>query len=190
MSDTAGRPAEDPIIKVVDEPTDCPFPAELLTKRFGFGGIAMTDGEIARCLNARRHLGVGVVARVQLACAAVPKPLKDGLRPAYPIRARHHIELAYAGRRIHVEAIAQELAGPGGTNDEVRVYVDGVLEGRSIRLGRLGATVNTFPVVARIDAETAMTVTPVTWASFKELGVELWSVRLPHRRQAESGDRG
>ena len=186
MPDTAPRPAEDPIISVVHNPTDCPFPEVLLTKGFSFGGIPLSEDEIARCLKARRHLGVGVVARLQIACAATPKPLNHGLRPAYAIRARHHIELLVAGRRIHIEAVAQELAGPGGTNEEVRVYVEDVLEGRSIRLGRLGATVNTFPVVARVDGETAMTVTPVTWAPFKEFVVDLWSVRLPARDQARS----
>ena len=37
-----------------------------------------------------------------------------------------------------------------GSHREVRVYVDGVLERRSILLGRLGATVDSFPVIAAV----------------------------------------
>lgn len=132
------------------------------------------------------QLGGGIVARLQIASAATPVPPPEDLPPAYPIRARHHIELSYAGRRVHIEAIAQGLGGPSGTSEEVRVHVDGVLEGRSIRLGRLGGTVNTFPVIARVDGETVMTVTPVRWTSFEELVVQLWGIRTPPRRRGGS----
>ena len=98
--------------------------------------------------------------------------LPPGLTPAYPF-ARHHLEMQVAGRCAHIEGIAQQLGGPGGTNKELRVYVDGVLEGRSILLGRLGGNVNTYPVVALIDADLMMRVTPVQWPSLRELRIEL-----------------
>ncbi len=176
MSDTTSPPPTEPTVTIIAEPNDCPFPDERLTMRFGFSGIPLTEDETARCLKARRSLGGGIVARLQIACAATPKPLTEGLRPAYRIRARHHVELSYAGHRIHIEAIAQDLAGPGGSNDEIQVFVDGILEGRSIKLGRLGATVNTFPLVARVNAATAMTINGSTPYSRAHSSVNLGAV--------------
>jgi hypothetical protein len=95
------------------------------------------------------------------------------MRPAYIVRARHHVEMTIAERCVHIEAIEQELGGPGGTNKEVRVYVDGVLEGRGILLGRLGGTVNTYPVVAAFGADMMIRVRPASGSSLQELRIEL-----------------
>jgi hypothetical protein len=46
-------------------------------------------------------------------------------------------------------------------------------KGRSILLGRLGATVNTFPVVAAIGGHFVLTVQPLRWTSLDQLTVEL-----------------
>ena len=43
----------------------------------------------------------------------------------------------------------------------------------SILLGRLGGNVNTYPVVAAIDDDAAMTVTAVQRSSLSELRIEL-----------------
>lgn len=74
---------------------------------------------------------------------------------------------------MHIEAIAQRLAGPGGTNEEVRVYVDGSLEGRSHKLGRLGASVMWSPLAAAVRPGLNVIVTPVRFTRFDELIVEL-----------------
>lgn len=176
MSDNPHNPDDDltqPRVTLCDL-TRCPFPDELLTRRFGFGGIPLTADETARCLKARRSLSGTTLERRTVECSRAPLTLPAGMHPAYPVRARRHVELLVEGRRVHIETIAQELGGPGGTNNEVRVYVDGVLEGRSILLGRLGGTVNTFPVVASIGEGMAMTVTPSSWTSLEELVIELW----------------
>jgi hypothetical protein len=155
------------------EPSDCPFPATLLTQHVGFSGMALTPDESARCLAARRLPLTGVVERIAVRCSPVVTRLPEGSRPAYPVRARHHVELGVGGHCVHIEALAQELAGPGGTNMEVRVYVDGVLKGRSILLGRLGGTINTFPVLATISPGVMMTVTPLRWTDLQDLTVEV-----------------
>ena len=158
---------------VVGDPTDCPFPPELLADRFGFHGMPLTAEEAVRCLKARKHLPVRVLATIAVKCSSAPIVLPAGLRPAYRIRARHHVDLLIDGRRVHIEGVAQELGGPGGRSDELRVYVDGLLEGQSILLGRLGATVNTFPLVAAVGPELVMIVQPALWTQLNELIVEL-----------------
>ena len=155
------------------EPAGCPFPHELLTRRFGFDGIPLSPDEIARCVSARPHLSAPLVERVTVACAPVPVVVPGGDRPAYRIRGLGHVDLLVEGHRVHIEAIEQELGGPGGTNGEVRVYVDDVLEGRSIRLGRLGGSVNSFPAVAAVGPTFVLTVEPVLWTTFARLIVEL-----------------
>ena len=160
------------------DPADCPFPDFLLARRFAFEGIPLTEAELARCLKARRQPAGKLLERLTVKCSPKSGALPAGMRPAYPSRAHHHFEMLFAGRRVHIEGIVQELSSPGGLNKELRVYVAGALEGRSILLGRLGGTVNTFPVVATIGPDAVMTVTPVRWTSLEELVVELWQ----HRR--------
>lgn len=149
---TEGRNVEPNRAQVtLADPIDCPFSLELLTRRFGFGGMPLTPDEDARCVDARKHRPVQVLNRVVVPCPPASVTLPPEWRPAYAVRAHHHAELIVDRRRVHIEAISQELAGPGGTNTEVRVYVDGILHGRSMLLGRLGATVNTplWPPLAR-----------------------------------------
>ena len=155
------------------DPVACPFPIELLTKHVGLDGLTLTQVEIARCLAARRFPPRRTVGRRMLVCLPASTAPPEGMRVAHPVRARHHIEVIVAGRRVHIETVEQDLACPGGTNKEARVYVDGLLEGRSVLLGRLGATVNTFPAIARIAREVAITVVPVRWASLRELMIEI-----------------
>ena len=174
MSDITVPPPTEPTVTIVPEPADCPFPDERLTMRFGFGGMPLTQDEAARSLLARRHRSIRLLDRLTVVCSPAPVVLPDGMSAAYAIRARCHTEQLFDDHRVHIEAIAQELGGPGGTNAEIRVYVDGMLEGRSIRLGRLGATVNTFPLVATIGPDAVLSVMPVRWTSLETLNVELW----------------
>lgn len=162
------------------EPTDCPFPSELLTHPFGLSGIPLTSDDTARCVAARQRRLTGIVERLTVDCAAAPTQLPAGSRLAYAVPARYHVDLWLGDRRVHIEAIRQQLAGPGGSNKEVRVYVNGALEGRSILLGRLGATVDTFPLVAAVGPGVVMTVTPARWTDLRELIVE-----IRHQRRDE-----
>jgi hypothetical protein len=155
------------------DPIDCPFSLELLTRHFGFGGMPLTPDEDARCVDARKHRAGRVLNRTVVACPPARVTFPSEWRPAYAVRAHHHAELIVDRRRVHIEAVSQELAGPGGTNTEVRVYVDGILHGRSISLGRLGGTVTTFPVVAVVGPDLVMTVQPVVWTRLDELIVEV-----------------
>ena len=178
MPDThAHAPDDIPQLTFV-HPADCPFPPEFLTRRFGFQGIPLTEDDEARCVRARRLNPVWLIERLTLTCSPAPV-LPDGVQPAYPLRGHHHAELLWRDRRLHIETIQQTLSGPGGTNREVRVYVDGVLEGRSILLGRLGATVDSFPVIAAVGTEVVLTIAPVGRTSLETLNVELWAHRAP-----------
>ncbi len=98
--------------------------------------------------------------------------IPGGARAAY-LAQLWHAEMLVDGRRVHIESIVQQLAGPDGVNNEVRVYVDGVLNGRSILLGRLGASVMWSPVAASVRPGLSLIVTPVRFTRFDELIVEL-----------------
>ena len=132
----------------------------------------MTDDEAKRCLQAQNQTAVSGVERGTVLCSPASVSIPGGARPAYPVEL-WHAELRVEGHSVHIESIAQQLAGPGGTNDEVRVYVDGVLSGRSILLGRLGAGVNGFPLKAMVGPRLILIVTPVRFTRFDELIVEL-----------------
>jgi hypothetical protein len=151
------------------EPRECPFPHVLLTRRFGFGGIPLSPDETARCLDARRRLPGATLERVTVTSSPVTISLPEGIRPAYQVRALRHVDVLADERWVHIEALAQTLDSPGGAHTEVRVYVDGLLEGRSIQLGRLGATVNTFPVVAVVGPRLVLTVEPVHWTGLDQV---------------------
>ncbi len=154
------------------EPPYCPFPHELLTRSFGFTGIPMSDDEATRCRKAHGQTQGSSVERATVLCSPSPVVIPGGARAAYPAQL-WHAELIIDGRRVHIESIVQQLAGPGGTNEEVRVYVDGVLNGRSHKLGRLGASVMWSPVAASVRPGLTLIVTPVRFTRFDELIVEL-----------------
>ena len=154
------------------EPTDCPFPHQLLTRTFGFTGIPLSDDEATRCREAQEQTSELCVERATVLCSPSPLVIPGEARAAYPAQL-WHAELLIDGRRVHIESIVQQLAGPGGVNKEVRVYVDGVLSGRSIMLGRLGASVMWSPVVASVRPGLSLIVTPVRFTRFDELIVEL-----------------
>lgn len=153
----------------------CPFDQALLAARMSFNGMPLTDEETARCLAARKRVPHVVLETVTVPCA--PVPLSDDVRPAYRLKSHNHADLQIGGHRVHLEAVYQELGGPGGINREVRIYVDGVLQGRAHNLGRLGGSVNTFPVVARLDRELVVTVEPVRWDTFTDLVVQIRGVQ-------------
>lgn len=152
--------------------SDCPFPHELLTRPFGFTGIPLSDDETTRCRKAREETPKLSVERATVLCSPSTVVIPGGARAAYPAQL-WHAELLVDARRVHIESIVQQLAGPGGVNQEVRVYIDGVLSGRSILLGRLGATVGWVPVAATVRPGLGLIVTPVRFTRFDELIVEL-----------------
>lgn len=153
-------------------PQPCPFSHELLTYRFGFTGIPLTAEETERCIAGRQHIPQLVLERVTVPCAPTLVTVPAGLALAYPV-ALMHVDLLIEERSVHIEVIGQTLGSPGGGNREVRIYVDQLLEGRSILLGRLGATVNNFPAVAAIGKDLVVTVEPVHWNRFDEIIVDL-----------------
>jgi hypothetical protein len=158
------------------DPVACPFPHLLLTERFGFSGIPLTDEETSRCKPTRVHLDALAGPQleqlvVELSPVAVALP--EGVRPAYMVSALRHVALQLGGFHIHIEAIEQRLSGPGGTNREVRVYVDGLLVGRSIALGRLCGNANSFPVAACIGREYVLTAAPRSWLTLDALTLTL-----------------
>ncbi len=118
---------------------------------------------------ANRHQGHALSA---VLCSTSPMVIPGGVRAAYPAQL-WHAGMLVDGRRVHIESIVQQLAGPDGVNNEVRVYVDGVLNGRSILLGRLGASVMWSPVAASVRPGLSLIVTPVRFTRFDELIVEL-----------------
>jgi hypothetical protein len=154
--------------------THCPFDNALLTRRFGFSGIPLTEEETARCVAARQHGIQSIVERVTV--PVLPAPVSSGLPLAYPVLAHVHVEVLIDGHRVHLEAIDQKLGGPGGVNREIRVYADGVLGGRGHLLGRLGGNVRTLPAVADIGENLVISVEPVDWSPLDELIVELSTV--------------
>lgn len=173
-SDSSIDPADPDI--VVLSPSghgECPFPSELLAERFGLEGMPLTPAEAGRCRIAGTLTSSRTMDELTVVCAGAASRNAGRVRPAYRILDRSHAELQVGAHRVHIEAVEQELDGPGGINREVRVYVDGVLEGRGVLLGRLGATVNTFPLAAAIGAEAIMVVTPCRWTSMRMLHVQL-----------------
>lgn len=154
------------------ETFSCPFPHELLARPFGFTGIPLSDDETTRCRKAREETPELCVERATVLCSPAPVDIPRGARAAYPAQL-WHAELLVDGRSVHIESIVQQLSGPGGVNKEVRVYVDGVLSGRSILLGRLGATVGWVPVAATVPPGLGLIVTSVRFTRFDELIVEL-----------------
>jgi hypothetical protein len=154
------------------EPSECPFPQQLLTRDYGFTGIPLTDQEVTRCHKAREQTTGAGIERATVLCSPAPVALPAGTRAAYRTEL-WHVELLVDGQRVHVESIVQQLAGPGGINKEIRIYVDGVLNGRSHMLGRLGASVMWSPVVASVGPDLVLIVTPVHFGRFDELIVEL-----------------
>jgi hypothetical protein len=154
------------------EPLECPFPHQLLTRSFAFTGIPLSDDEAKRCHQAHEQTTGPCVERATVLCSSSPLVIPGGARAAYPAQL-WHAELLVDGRRVHIESIVQQLAGPGGVNKEIRVYVAGVLNGRSILLGRLGASVMWSPLVASVGPRLTLIVTPVRFTRFDELIVEL-----------------
>lgn len=134
--------------------------------------IPLSDDETTRCRKAREQTPGLCVERATVLCSPSPVVIPGGARAAYPAQL-WHADLLVGGQRVHVESIVQQLAEPGGVNKEVRLYVDGVLSGRSIMLGRLGARVMWSPVAATVRPGLVLTVTPVRFTRFDELIVEL-----------------
>jgi hypothetical protein len=143
------------ILQSADLRDRCPFPHELLGRRFGFTGIPLTAEEETRCRESRIHLPNEITERATVVCQPSVIPLSTPL--AYPATVQH-AEIRARGYPIHLEWISQTLGGPGGVNDEVRIYVGTALIGRSICLGRLGGNVNTLPATANIDEDFAIAV--------------------------------
>ena len=175
------------ILKPAELLPPCPFPHVLLGRRFGLTGIPLTTEEQERCRDARSHLPDDIVERASIVC--VPSSIPPDTPLAYRTTIQH-AEVLARGYRVHVEWISQALDAPGGSNDELRVYVGRTLRGRSICLGRLGACVNSLPATANIDDDFALTV---AWVhrDGNELAIELRACRsldhIPERQPLADG---
>jgi len=97
---------------------------------------------------------------------------------------RHlHAEADLDGRRVHVDWTHAHKHGPGRTITEIRIFVDGRLEGRGGRCGcSLGVGGNDLPAVALIGSGRALSVDDVTDDASRrgfapQLVAELWEVR-------------
>jgi hypothetical protein len=88
---------------------------------------------------------------------------------------RIHATANVDGHVVHVDWVRNVWDGPGRVINEFRVDVDHLLAGRGGSFGcSLGAVGNDLPLVARIDADRAMTLD----RAFRGLPiVELWEVK-------------
>lgn len=109
--------------------------------------------EAARHLTPLRHLGL---IRLEWLSATPP------INPESLMRSRRiHATVDIDGRMVHVDwaSNSNQRGGPGRALTEFRVFVDGQLAGRGGEWGcSLGAGGRDLPLVARIGADTALTL--------------------------------
>lgn len=129
----------------------------------------ITDEERGRCEAARRPRNLqhrrAVTPRWEFAAGCGPDTTNQLLH------AETHIE----GRRVHVDYVERHLGGPGRTVSEIRIFVDGLLEGRGGMVGcSLGSGGGDLPAVARITPSLVLAADLVPAVVVPV--VELWQV--------------
>ena len=118
----------------------------------------------ARGCVPRRHRG-----RLKMRWSAAT-PLTHGERPDHM-----HADVTVDGLVVHIDCVHRNLGGPGRAVQEVRIFVDGVLEGRGGSAGcSLGFGGDDLPAVARVGSGQAVTVDLV--AGIPAPVVELWEI--------------
>jgi hypothetical protein len=124
--------------------------------------------EAARGLVPVRHLGT---VPLSWHGAARGDPHASDPSPSRLVHATANLE----GHVVHVDWVRNVWDGPGRVINEFRVDVDHLLAGRGGSFGSsLGAAGDDLPLVARIDADRAMTLD----RAFRGLPiVELWEVK-------------
>jgi hypothetical protein len=124
----------------------------------------------ARGCAPRRHSG-----RLKVRWSAA-RPLTHGERPDHM-----HAEVTVGGRTIHIDCVHRRLDGPGRSVEEVRIFVDDVLEGRGGGAGcSLGFGGDDLPAVARVGDGHVITVDLVS--GIPAPVVELWEIAATRDR--------
>ena len=111
--------------------------------------FTIPDDDWQRCVEARQIVGATHIARLRL---------------DWSVDHRGNTSLVHADARIgdrtvHIDMVKGQRSGPGRAFTEVRIFVDGRLEGRASVAGcSLGGGGNSLPAVARIGDEHVVTV--------------------------------
>lgn len=153
---------------------DCPLVADwkrwdiFVGRDDDFRHVAAADQ--ARSDAARQAQPIAHNGRLKLAwCAAADSDI--GLHTPDHI----HAETTVDEHHVHIDRIERHRYSPGRSLTEVRIFVDGLLQGRGGFVGcSLGAGGSDLPAIARVGPSRAITVDATNGVAFPI--VELWEV--------------